>query len=68
MRSFDSRYWNLTQAAAWVVYRSRQMVEHFQDRLAMAWAATILYPIKGVQKTSASVKERRCWETSFWLA
>lgn len=44
MPNFDSRYWNLSQAAAWVVYRKRNLVEQFSEQSADGWRALILYP------------------------
>ena len=44
MPSFDSRFWNLSQAAAWVVYRKRELVEQFSTESADGWRALILYP------------------------
>jgi hypothetical protein len=30
MDSFDDKYWNLAQAAAWVVYREKELVTRFE--------------------------------------
>ena len=44
MPNFDSRFWNLSQAAAWVVYRKRNLVEEFAEESADNWRALIVYP------------------------
>ena len=44
MPNFDSRYWNLSQAAAWVVYRKRKLVEQFSTESADARRALSIYP------------------------
>ncbi len=44
MPNFDSRYWNLSQAAAWVVYRKRKLVEEFSEQSAYGWKGLIVYP------------------------
>ncbi len=44
MPNFDSRFWNLSQAAAWVVYRKRKLVEEFAEESADNWRALIVYP------------------------
>ena len=44
MPNFDSRYWNLSQATAWVVYRKRKLVEQFSEQSTDRWRALILYP------------------------
>ncbi len=44
MPDFDSRFWNLSQAAAWVVYRKRNLVEEFAEESADNWRALIVYP------------------------
>lgn len=44
MPNFDSRFWNLSQAAAWVVYRKRKLVEQFSTETADGWRALRLYP------------------------
>ena len=44
MPNFDSRYWNLSQAAAWVVYRKRKLVEKFSAESRDGWAALKMYP------------------------
>jgi hypothetical protein len=30
MDSFDDKFWNLAQAAAWVVYREKELVTRFE--------------------------------------
>jgi hypothetical protein len=30
MDSFDDKYWNLAQAAAWVVYREKKLLTQFE--------------------------------------
>jgi len=44
MPNFDSRFWNLSQAAAWVVYRKRKLVEEFSEQSADRWRALVIYP------------------------
>ena len=44
MQMFDARFWNLSQAAAWVVYRKRKLVEKFSEQTADSWRALKLYP------------------------
>lgn len=44
MSNFDSKYWNLTQAAAWVVYRKRELVEKFAEQSAYGWKGLIVFP------------------------
>lgn len=44
MGHFDSRYWNLSQAAAWVVYRNRTFVNQLEHPTKDQWAAYVLYP------------------------
>ncbi len=44
MQKFDARFWNLSQAAAWVVYRKRKLVEKFSEQTADGWRALKLYP------------------------
>ena len=31
MDSFDDKYWNLAQAATWVVYREKELVTRFEQ-------------------------------------
>jgi hypothetical protein len=42
--AFDSKYWNLAQAAAWVEYRERRLVEDFCAADRDAYIALGLYP------------------------
>lgn len=42
--SFDTKYWNLAQAAAWVEFRERQLVEDFGAADRDAYMALGLYP------------------------
>jgi len=44
MTSFDARFWNLSQAAAWVVYRERKLVEQFSEQSADGWRALVIFP------------------------
>ncbi len=44
MSNFDSKYWNLSQAAAWVVYRNRKLVEEFSKQSAEHWRGLLMYP------------------------
>ena len=44
MTQFDTPYWNLSQAAGWVVYRERQLVEQLADPADGAFAAISMYP------------------------
>ena len=41
---FDDKYWNLAQASAWVVYREKQLVEHFKTADRNSYVAFKLYP------------------------
>lgn len=43
MPSFDAKYWNLSQASAWVVYRKRELVEQFSTETADGWRALLIY-------------------------
>lgn len=43
MSEFDSRYWNLTQASAWVVYRDRKLVEQFSCQSPNGWKSLNFY-------------------------
>ena len=42
--AFDRRYWNLAQAAAWVEYRERRLVEEFVAADSEAYMALGMYP------------------------
>ena len=42
--SFNSRYWNLAQAAAWVVYRERKLVEQLANPTQHSFGAISAYP------------------------
>lgn len=44
MHNFDSKFWNLSQAAAWVVFRNRKLVEQFSKQSANNWRALLIYP------------------------
>lgn len=41
---FDDKYWNLAQAAAWVVYREPRLVDEFQVADRTAYMALGMYP------------------------
>lgn len=41
---FDQPYWNLAQAAAWVVYRDRKLVERFENVGPLQFGAIGMYP------------------------
>lgn len=41
---FDDKYWNLAQAAAWVEYREKQLVEDFDVADRDAYMAIGMYP------------------------
>jgi hypothetical protein len=41
---FDAPYWNLSQAAAWVVYRERRIVEQLEHAVAGQFGAIAMYP------------------------
>lgn len=43
--AFDSKYWNLAQAAAWVEYRDRRLVEEFVAADRDAYMALSMYPL-----------------------
>ena len=54
MSSFDARYWNLSQAAAWVVYRRRDLVEALADQSDHGFASLRFYPLPdGTKATPA---------------
>jgi hypothetical protein len=57
MSAFDERYWNLTQAAAWVVYRSTELVEQFVRPSRDSWAGLKLYPIHPAPEVVTSLSE-----------
>ena len=44
MSPLDDKYWNLAQAAAWVEYRSKDLVEKFEDPSRSAYIAISMYP------------------------
>jgi hypothetical protein len=44
MSSFDDKYWNLSQVAAWVVYRDQQLIEILVEPSREAFAALERYP------------------------
>ena len=44
MTSFDDEYWNLCQAAVWIEFRERPLVEQFVDADGDAYRALQLYP------------------------
>jgi hypothetical protein len=44
MTNFDNRYWNLSQAAAWVVYRSRALVDSFTVQSSDVWRGLTVFP------------------------
>ena len=44
MPTFDSRYWNLSQAAAWVVYRDWKLVEEFLEQSTDRWRGLLIHP------------------------
>ena len=44
MSKFDGKFWNLSQAAAWVVYRNRKLVEEFFEQSPDSWGGLILFP------------------------
>jgi len=44
MTHFNERYWNLAQAAAWVVYREKKLVDGLADADAESFAAIGMYP------------------------
>jgi hypothetical protein len=39
MSSFDDKYWNLSQVAAWVIYRDQQLIEILVKPSREAFAA-----------------------------
>jgi hypothetical protein len=41
---FDDKYWNLSQACAWVVYREKQLVKDFNVTDRTAYMALGMYP------------------------
>ena len=44
MTHFDEPFWNLAQAAAWVVYREKKLVDNLADPKAGSFAAIGMYP------------------------
>jgi hypothetical protein len=40
---FDAEYWNLSQAAAWVVFRDRSTVDKFGGHSPESWSAYMAY-------------------------
>ena len=40
----NSTYWNLTQALAWVVFRTPKIIEQFDGTKANSWRAFVQYP------------------------
>ena len=44
MSNFDSKYWNLSQAAAWVVYRNKKLVGEFSMPSPGDWGVFHMYP------------------------
>ena len=44
MSPLDDKYWNLAQAAAWVEYRSKDLVEKFEEPSRSAYVAISMYP------------------------
>ena len=59
MPNFDSRYWNLSQAAAWVVYRKRKLVEKFSMPFPGDWGAFQMYPTMFDDEPVGSLNELR---------
>ena len=43
-KPFDDKYWNLAQAAAWVEYREKQLVEDFNVADHDIYGGLLLYP------------------------
>jgi hypothetical protein len=43
MAKFESKYWNLSQAAAWVVYRKRDLVNQFEPESPERWNSINFY-------------------------
>jgi len=44
MNDFDTPYWNLAQAAAWALYREKELVAHFSHPEEGAFGAIGMYP------------------------
>lgn len=44
MSSFDEKYWNLSQAAAWVVYREIELVERTANPTPHSFGSIAMYP------------------------
>lgn len=59
MTSFDNRYWNLSQAAAWVVYRSRALVDSFAIQSSGKWRRLVMYPTMHSHKALGSIDALR---------
>jgi hypothetical protein len=59
--SFDDHYWNLAQAAAWVEYRSRELVKEFEHATCDDYIALDFYPtMHRHQKVGEIVELHRC--------
>jgi hypothetical protein len=41
---FDFKFWNLSQVAAWIVFRNRSVVDNFDGTSAETWHAHMFYP------------------------
>lgn len=59
MTGFESRYWNLSQVAAWVVYRNREPIERFVQESSDGWRALRMYPTMRGYEAVGSLKELR---------
>lgn len=60
-RSFESKFWNLAQASAWVEFREKQLVQDFYDADRDAYMAVNMYPTMwpGDRKQHGSIAELR---------
>lgn len=45
MTAFEDRFWNLAQAAAWVVYRDAGLINHFEGASRESYMAFTMYPM-----------------------
>ncbi len=44
MDAFDDKYWNLAQAAAWVIYREKKLVTQFEQPTRDEFMSLGMYP------------------------
>ena len=59
MSAWDDQHWNLAQAAGWVVYRDRRVVEELAEPSRHAFAAIAMYPSMHDYAKHGSVSDMR---------